>query len=455
MALNKNKLKELFQSGKKPSGDDFANLIDSFLHVTSEILTASRSTANEDEAEKGVVTDKYMTPYLVLKAIESLTTLETLPGLSNEVQAKIDTAINGLVAGAPSALNTLNELAIALNDDTAFNSLRGLINQKEPIINKNSGFNLNKSDAFNVNDANLLSTSKATHDLYDLINTSAGIGQIGKNLSTNFLQGTVRFCKIRHNFGGLIFHPVVRIYPNQQHIDYSDVRVTFAHIGTPAGRFDVRIQRASTHRDYPETRFDFVIFTSKGVAKSDSCYEDSSYIFASSKAVSDLKKNLDEKIDGKAASGHVHNDLQEKIDGKAASGHVHNDLQEKIDGKAASNHMHNDLQEKIDGKAASNHVHNDLQEKIDGKAASGHTHPLRVLKVGEAIVRTNAGQISYSRITHNNRNMNYVVCVTPHGDNGGSFKVYVANKTANTFDVRSDSDISYNIHVFYIMVSTA
>ena len=186
MALSKNKLKELFQGGKKPSGDDFGNLIDSFIHVTSEILTASRSTANEDEARGGVTTDKYMTPYLVLKAIEHLTRIRTLPNLSADIDVKISTAIDGLVAGAPSALNTLNELAEALNDDdNAFNSLRGLINEKEPAINKNSGFNLNKSDAFNVNDANLLSTSKATHDLYDLIDTYIGTPLLYKKKHIN------------------------------------------------------------------------------------------------------------------------------------------------------------------------------------------------------------------------------------------------------------------------------
>lgn len=35
-------------------------------------------------------------------------------------QADIDTAINGLVDSAPGTLNTLNEIAAALNDDSSF-----------------------------------------------------------------------------------------------------------------------------------------------------------------------------------------------------------------------------------------------------------------------------------------------------------------------------------------------
>ena len=40
---------------------------------------------------------------------------------SNAVKDAIDTAISNLVNGAPTALDTLNELAAALNDDAAFN----------------------------------------------------------------------------------------------------------------------------------------------------------------------------------------------------------------------------------------------------------------------------------------------------------------------------------------------
>ena len=46
-------------------------------------------------------------------------------------QSNLDSAINALIDAAPEQLNTLNELAAALNDDSnAFNTLTGLINQK-------------------------------------------------------------------------------------------------------------------------------------------------------------------------------------------------------------------------------------------------------------------------------------------------------------------------------------
>ena len=307
MTLSKSKLKELFQSGKKPSGDDFANLIDSLLHVTSEILTASRSTANEDEARGGVTTDKYMTPYLVLKAIEHLTRIRTLPNLSADIDVKISTAVDGLVAGAPSALNTLNELAEALNDDdNAFNSLRGLIDRKEPTINKNSGFNLIKSNDFRLDDANLLSTSKATYGLYDLVDAYIGTPLFyKKNTSTLFASDTLKYKRFSLNAENSNYHVVVKIHPNQAHINYEDVRVVFMH--KRKDNLDVHITNGvGIH--YAPTRFDIVILREEGLgaAKSDSYHHDSSCCFASSKAVNDLRDNLQGKIDGKAAVNHTH-----------------------------------------------------------------------------------------------------------------------------------------------------
>ena len=41
---------------------------------------------------------------------------------SNKITADISAAVSALVGGAPGALDTLNELAAALNDDAAFNT---------------------------------------------------------------------------------------------------------------------------------------------------------------------------------------------------------------------------------------------------------------------------------------------------------------------------------------------
>ena len=41
---------------------------------------------------------------------------------SSKINAEIAAAVNGLIAGAPGALDTLNELAAAVNDDASFAS---------------------------------------------------------------------------------------------------------------------------------------------------------------------------------------------------------------------------------------------------------------------------------------------------------------------------------------------
>ena len=69
-----------------------------------------------------------MTPQRTKQAIIALTRLSRVPGLSEEVDTKIQTAITQLVDSAPEALNTLNELAAALNDnENAYNTLMGAI----------------------------------------------------------------------------------------------------------------------------------------------------------------------------------------------------------------------------------------------------------------------------------------------------------------------------------------
>ncbi len=42
--------------------------------------------------------------------------------IESTIDSKVATAVNNLVAGAPAALNTLNELAVAINSDSSFAS---------------------------------------------------------------------------------------------------------------------------------------------------------------------------------------------------------------------------------------------------------------------------------------------------------------------------------------------
>ena len=52
-------------------------------------------------------------------------------GLSGVDSAYVTTQIDALIDGAPGALNTLNELAAAINDDSqAYNTLLSLVNGK-------------------------------------------------------------------------------------------------------------------------------------------------------------------------------------------------------------------------------------------------------------------------------------------------------------------------------------
>ncbi len=120
-------LEETFQNGATPDAQDFSNLFESFRHQTDPDLNLRR--ANQTEAEEGNSNIQLMTPQRTRQAIIALTRLASVPALSREVDQKVATAISQLIDNAPTALDTLNELAQALNDDqNAYNTLVGLIN---------------------------------------------------------------------------------------------------------------------------------------------------------------------------------------------------------------------------------------------------------------------------------------------------------------------------------------
>lgn len=74
-------------------------------------VTINADIPTEVEAVAGVRNDALMTPMRVLQSINA-----NAPNLAY-IAAEIDAAINGLIDGAPDALNTLNEIAAALADD--------------------------------------------------------------------------------------------------------------------------------------------------------------------------------------------------------------------------------------------------------------------------------------------------------------------------------------------------
>ena len=83
------------------------------------------------------------TELFALKADQS--TVDTLPSTA-QVQTLIDAAITALKGGAPALLDTLDELAAAINDDAdVYNSLLALIGQKQTALtlpNTQQGTNL-------------------------------------------------------------------------------------------------------------------------------------------------------------------------------------------------------------------------------------------------------------------------------------------------------------------------
>ena len=77
----------------------------------------------------GVATQNYVTTrgYITSAALTGLTT-------QGYVDTAISTAISNLVDGAPGALNTLNELAAAINDDASYaSSITTLLGNKAPL----------------------------------------------------------------------------------------------------------------------------------------------------------------------------------------------------------------------------------------------------------------------------------------------------------------------------------
>ena len=199
-------LKSAFTTGATPEQKDFVDVFDSFKHQDDP--AANIDTASQPEAEAGDDNTKLMTPLRTKQAIEAIARLANLIDLSNEVNGRIDTAINNLIGSAPSTLNTLEEIATALGDDSnAYNSLMAAINNrytKAQIDGKFEGESVGKKQVhwhrvtgkpptfgpsahahtpsqvglgnlpnaksdFFLNDSNSLATSKAVYGLYSRI----------------------------------------------------------------------------------------------------------------------------------------------------------------------------------------------------------------------------------------------------------------------------------------------
>ena len=193
---NKDIIKSYFVTGAKPTEEQFATLIDSFLHI-DELSNLNLIKATDAEAQEGISNDRYMTPIMVKTAIGTLVRLANIPELANEVQTKVDAAITNLMRSDDSdnVINTLKEVFDFVKGlSEGEHGLMKLLNNKENAFSKNTAFNktfgtgagqvakgnhshllsdlngiLGKSDAPTVDNSYYLATSKAVYRVNDKV----------------------------------------------------------------------------------------------------------------------------------------------------------------------------------------------------------------------------------------------------------------------------------------------
>ena len=120
-------LKTYFETGKKPTQAQFEDLIDSLIHVDDDLKGLVFRLANREQARSGLNHEVLMTPLRTKEAIGQLVRLANISPLRQEVES----AIQRVVGAAPASLNTLQEIASALNNDANLAStLTSKINAK-------------------------------------------------------------------------------------------------------------------------------------------------------------------------------------------------------------------------------------------------------------------------------------------------------------------------------------
>lgn len=136
-------LKSYFENGDVPTEQEFVELIEAFVHKDDDLGALLGQLAEVNEAEQGLVQDKYMTPFLTNIAIKALTRLSSIPELNQEVDTKISDAINNLLTldDADSVINTIKDVLDAFNGLNEGQTLVDLLQGKEDVFSKNSGFN--------------------------------------------------------------------------------------------------------------------------------------------------------------------------------------------------------------------------------------------------------------------------------------------------------------------------
>lgn len=88
-------LKDKFQVGDVPSGQDFSDLMDSFVHKDEDLGSIVVTTASRSQAEAGTDNVSLMTPLRTKQAIAALTRLAVLPNLKADITALINELVDG------------------------------------------------------------------------------------------------------------------------------------------------------------------------------------------------------------------------------------------------------------------------------------------------------------------------------------------------------------------------
>ncbi len=197
MATARNILKTYFETGKKPNQQEFAELIDAFVHVDDNLSNVLGVLASISEAQQGVANDKYMSPLLTKVAID--------------YQIK-----DGIVA----ARNTLNKLNTILQNQ--IDSHNNDTNNPHSVTKSQVGLSNipnSKTDVWNDNSSNKLATSKCVFNAYNEVeiiklniriqtqNTGAGAGilsvsktkELAQNTTVTLVNSTT--LRITHNLG--------------------------------------------------------------------------------------------------------------------------------------------------------------------------------------------------------------------------------------------------------------
>ena len=144
----------------------------------------------------------------------------TVDGSSgNTVKDRIDTAINNLVDGAPGLLDTLNEIAAAINDDeNYFTTVTNAINEKQDTLIPGDGIDIDGSSNIVVK----LGTG-LTFDGSGNIVADSGYGV--RKYATSIGDATSTTFQVDHEFGTK--DVTVQVFQNSA--DYGQVEVDVEH----------------------------------------------------------------------------------------------------------------------------------------------------------------------------------------------------------------------------------